>query len=142
MLRFETVHVDGQLGSALDVRQIQKFPSKELRSVRKVRVFGERVVLPAAGVVDGLAAPDARGSVEIEKCTASRTATMLHDKVPIKQNCLHLRQQRVIAVEVGPPRLHHPDFPVLKVGNRAPQKVGLREKVRVENGHEFSARGF
>ena len=110
----------GSSEGAFDVRQIQKLPAIQLRAVRKVRVFGERVVLPAARVVDGLSAPDARGAVEIEKCAASRTPAMLHDKVAIEQNSLHLRQQRVIAVEVSPPRLHHADFLVLKIGNGAP----------------------
>ena len=54
LLRFEAVHIDGQLGSALDVGKIQKFPAVELRAIGKIGVFGERVVLPAAGVFDGL----------------------------------------------------------------------------------------
>ena len=52
LLRFEGVHLHGQLGGALDFRQVEKFPAAELRAVGKVGVFGERVVLPAAGFVD------------------------------------------------------------------------------------------
>ena len=71
LLRLEGVHFHGQLGGAFDLRQVEKFPAAQLRAVGKIGVFGERVVLPAAGFVDGRAAPDARRAVEIEKQPAA-----------------------------------------------------------------------
>ena len=67
---------------------------------------------------------------------------MLHHKVSVQQNRFHLCQQRVIAIQVSPARLHHPDSRILKVWNRAPQKIALRDKIRVENPNKFATRGF
>jgi len=40
----------------------------------------------------------------------SGSSRVLQHKMPIQQNRLHLREQRIIAVNVRPPRLHHPNF--------------------------------
>jgi len=61
LLGFEAVHVHGKLGSAFDLREVEKLPAFELRAIRKIGVLGEGVVLPAAGIVDGFAAPHAGG---------------------------------------------------------------------------------
>ena len=67
LLRFEAVHVHGKFRSTLNFREVQELPALELRAVGEIGVFGEGVVLPAAGGVDGRAAPDARGAIEIEE---------------------------------------------------------------------------
>src|SRR5271167_645762 len=110
LLRFEAVHVDGQFRSAFDLREIEKLPALELRAIGKIGIFGERVVLPAAGFFDGCTAPDACGAVEIEKSAATRARTMLDDEMAVEKNRFNLRKERVIAVEVGPARLHHADL--------------------------------
>ena len=53
LLRFETVHVHGKLGWAFDFGEIEKFPAFKLSAIGKVGVFGERVMLPATGGIDG-----------------------------------------------------------------------------------------
>src|SRR5262245_25655563 len=72
LLRLEAVHVHGKLAGTFDVREIEKFPAFELRSVGKVRIFGQRIVLPPACRVDRGAAPNSRSAVEIEKGAAAR----------------------------------------------------------------------
>ena len=144
LLRFEPVHVHWQLRGAFDLGEIQELPAFQLRAVRKIRVFRERVVLPASSVVNHFAPPHARRAVEIEKRAPSRTCAMLHDKVAIQKNRLDIRQKRIVAVEIRPPRLHHPDFfavaGIQEIRNRAPQKIRLGNKVGIKNRHEFTLR--
>ena len=52
LLRFERGHLDRQFCRTFDILQIDELPAFELRAIGKVGVFGERVVLPAAGFVD------------------------------------------------------------------------------------------
>src|SRR6202167_54621 len=142
LLRFECVHFHRQLGGTLDVRQIKEMPAAELRAVRKVRVFGKRVVLPAAGILHRVAAPDTRSAVEIEEQTAAITRTMLDDEVSVQQNGFDFRQCGIIAIDIAPARLHHGEFSVREIGHRAAQKIRGRNKVRIEDGHKFTVRGF
>src|SRR5262249_40775095 len=100
LLGLKTVHVHGQLGRTLDLRELKKFPALELRAVGKIRVFGERVVLPASCVIDGLAPPHAGRAVKIEKRAAARARSMLYHKVPVKKNRFDVGEQRVVAVEI------------------------------------------
>ena len=48
LLSFEGVHFDGQLGRALDIRQIEESPAAKLCAIGEIGILGERVVLPAA----------------------------------------------------------------------------------------------
>src|SRR5579884_2138597 len=86
LLRFEGVHLNRQLRRALNIRQIQELPAAQLGAIGKVRIFGEGVVLPAAGVFDGAAAPDPGGAIEIEKPAAAGARAMLDDEMAIEQN--------------------------------------------------------
>ena len=54
LLGFEGGHLDGELGGAFDVLQVLELPAHHLGTVAEVGVFGEGVVLPAAGLVDGV----------------------------------------------------------------------------------------
>src|ERR1700752_2082546 len=67
LLRFEAVHVPRQPRRALNFGKIHELPALQLRAIRKVGVLRERIVLPAPGGIDGRAAPDSRGAVEIEE---------------------------------------------------------------------------
>src|SRR5271157_2570194 len=92
LLCFEAVHIDRQFGSALDFREVEKLPALELRAVGKIRVFCEGVVLPTAGFIDGCAAPDSGGAIEIKKRAATRARAMLHDEVAVEKDRFHLRE--------------------------------------------------
>ena len=71
LLGLECGHFNRQFGGALNVLQVYEFPSFELGAVGKVRIFGQRVVLPSTGFFDGAAPPYTGSSVEIEKHIAA-----------------------------------------------------------------------
>ena len=57
LLGLESGHFYGQFSRTLNVLAIDKFPTLELRTIRKIGVFGQRVMFPAAGIVDGSPPP-------------------------------------------------------------------------------------
>ena len=86
LLRFEGVHFHRQFRRAFDFGQVEELPAAKLRAIGKVGVFGERVVLPAARVFDGVAAPDAGRAVEIEKQAAAEARGVLDREVAVEQD--------------------------------------------------------
>src|SRR5271165_172505 len=74
LLGFETVHVHGKFGGTLDVRKIKEFPALQLCAIGEIGVLGQGVVLPAAGGIDGRAAPHAGSAIEIEETAAARAS--------------------------------------------------------------------
>ena len=142
LLRLEGVHFHGQLGGAFDIGQIEKSPAAELRAIGKIGVFGERVVLPAAGIVDGGAAPDAGGAVEIEEASAAGARAVLDDEMAVEQDALDLGQRRVVAIQVGPARLDHADLGIGEIGQRAAQEIRRGQEIGVEDGDEFAGGGL
>ena len=52
LLHLEAVGFDRQLRRALDARDINEFPALQLRAIAEIGIFGQRVVLPSAGIVD------------------------------------------------------------------------------------------
>ncbi len=138
LLGFEGGHFDGQLGRALDLGQVFELPAGHLRAVAEVGVFSERVVLPAAAIGDGLAAPHAGGAVEVEVLAGAGAGAVLQNKVPVEQDGLDLGQHAVVAVEVGPAGLHHADLGLGEVMDDLHEPVGRRHKVGVEDGDELA----
>src|SRR5437867_8893260 len=67
LLRFEPVHVHRQLRRRHYVGQKNKSPAGKLSAIAKIEIFAERVVLPAARLLDARLAPEPGGAVEIEK---------------------------------------------------------------------------
>ena len=67
LLGLESVHFNGQFCRADNVWKIEKIPADHLSPVTEIGVFRQRVVLPATCGFNGLAPPDSRRSVEIEK---------------------------------------------------------------------------
>ncbi len=138
LLGLEGGHLDGQLGGALDLGQVFELPAGHLRAVAQVGVFGERVVLPAAAVGDGLDAPHAGRAVEVEEVAGADARAVLQHKVAVEQDGLNLGQHAVVAIEVRPAGLHHADLRLGKVVNHLHQPVGRGHKVGVEDGHELA----
>ena len=93
LLGLERGHFDRQLGRTFDILQVNKFPSLELRPVRQVGIFGQSVVLPAAGFLDRAAPPHSRCAVEIEEDATARPSGMLQNEVPVQQNGFDLGQK-------------------------------------------------
>jgi len=133
LLRLERVHLDRQLGRRHQVRQEHELPAARLGAVAEVEVLGQRVVLPAAGIDDGGAAPDPGGAVEVEEQAGAVAAAVLQHEVRVEQDRLDLGQQRVIGVDVAPPRLYHRDLGIDEERHRALQEVGARDEVGVED---------
>jgi hypothetical protein len=52
LLGLETVHVDRQLGGRNNVGKENKFPTSQLRSIAKIEIFTECVVLPTTRLLD------------------------------------------------------------------------------------------
>ena len=139
LLALEGVHLHRQFGRRHVVGQEDELPALQLGAVAEVEVLGERVVLPAAAVDDRLAPPDAGGAVEVEEAAAAVAAAVLEHEVPVEEDRLDLREQRVVLVEVAPARLHHRHLVVGEVVDGLLQEVGPRDEVGVEDGDELAA---
>jgi hypothetical protein len=63
-------------------------------------------------------------------------------EMAVEQNGLDFGQQRVVAVDVGPARLHHADLGIGEVMDALHQKIGRRNKIGVKDGDEFAFGGF
>src|SRR5713226_6117610 len=117
-------------------------PATKLRAVGKVGVLGKRVVLPAAGVFDGGAAPDASSAVEIEKKAAAESRGVFDDEVTVEKNSFHFGERGIVTIHVAPARLRHRQLCVGKVRDGAAEEICRGNEIGVENGDEFAGRGF
>ena len=90
LLRLERVHLDRHFGRRDDVGHEHEPPAAQLRAVAEVEILGQRVVLPAAGVVDRRAPPDAGRAVEIEEAPAAVAAAVLEHEMAVEQDRLDL----------------------------------------------------
>ena len=140
LLRFECSHLDRKLGGTFHVLQIDELPSFELGAIGEIGVLGERVVLPAAGFVDGGAPPHAGGAVEVEEQPGACAAGVLEHEVAIEQNGFDFGQKGIVAVDVGPAGLHHADLGIGEVMNSAQQEIFRGSEVGVEDGDELTLR--
>ena len=140
LLRLEGVHLDRDFRGGDDVGNEHEPPAAKLRAVAQVQVLGQRVVLPATRVVDGDPAPDASGAVEVEEPAPTMASAVLEHEVAIEENRLDLGEQRVVLIDVTPPGLNHGHARVREVGHQAREKIGQRQEVGVEDGHELTAR--
>ncbi len=140
LLRLERVHLDRHFGRRDEIGDEHELPAAQLSAVAQVQVFGQRVVLPAAGVVDRRAAPDAGRPVEVEEAARAIAPAVFEDEMPVEQDRLDLRQQRVVLVDVAPARLHHRDAVAGEIRHHPQQEIGGRDEVGVENRDELAAR--
>ncbi len=99
-------------------------------------------MLPAPGVHDRGAPQNSGCPVEVEEAAAEEARETLEHEVAVEEDGLSTGQERVVAVEVIPPPLHHPDPRVGEVVDRLLQEIGLRNKIGIENGDELALRRF
>src|SRR6478672_6514624 len=99
-------------------------------------------MLPTAGGIDGRAAPDTGSTVEIEEGTAARARAVFHYEMAVEKNGFDLREQGIVAIEIGPASLRHADGGILEIGNGAAEKIGFGNEVGVKDGDKFAARGL
>src|SRR5262245_2229269 len=113
LLRAERPDVDGQLGGTHEVGHEQELPSRELRAVGEVEIFGQRVGRPTAGVLDGLPPPNPRGAVEIEERPRAVARRVLENEMSVEVERLQPREQREVVVEMPPARLDETNLLIL-----------------------------
>src|SRR5580692_6174767 len=101
--------LDGQFGRTMEARQVDELPAFELSSVAKVRILGQRIVLPATRVVDHFASQYSGGPVEIEEVPGARSGTVFQNEVAIEEEALHFCEEVEVAVEIAPTCLHDAD---------------------------------
>ena len=97
-------------------------------------------MLPTARRFDRRAPPDASGSVEIEKPAGEMPAAVLDHEVSIENDRLHLRQKRVLAIDVSPAHLHHADFRIAEVVHDIVEEIRRRYKVGIKDRNQFAGR--
>src|SRR5262249_31504577 len=122
------------------VEQVNKLPAHQLRAEAEVSVFSQRVMLPAATHLDGLAAPDAGGAVEIEKSAGAIPCRLFDDEVTVEHDGLKTCQQIVLAVDVRPAHLRATDERVSKEVDELAQAVRLGNEVGVEDREQLAFR--
>ena len=127
-------HLRRQLRRGRVLRQVDELPALELGAVAQVQIFGQRVVLPAAGIVDGGPTPDAGRAVEVHESAAAVAGGVLDHEVAVEEDRLALGQQAGVAVEVVPADLDHADLVVGEVVDHVVEQVGRRDEVGVEDG--------
>src|SRR5262249_26196515 len=140
LLAFEGVHVHRHFRGGDDLGQEDELPSLQLGPIGQVEIFGQRVMLPTARLIDGAAAPDSRRAVEVEEAAGAVAGGVLDDEVPIEKNRLRLGQDRELPVEMAPAHLDHPDLVVAEKGNRSLQEIRRGDEVGIEYGDELSPR--
>ncbi len=138
LLRLEGVHFRRQFRRRGQVRQEHEPPALELRSVRKVQVLGQRVVLPTARVVDGRATPRAGRAVEAHEPLAAVAGHVLDGEMAVQQNRLRAGQQAVVAIEMVPAGLHHTDRGIGEVVDRPLENRRVGHEIGVEDRDELA----
>src|SRR4051794_33651265 len=95
-------------------------------------------MLPSTGIFYRLTAPHAGCAIEVKEDMAARASTMLENEMPIEQDGFHIGEERIVAVEMRPARLHHSDFWIGKMMNDAHEPVLRRAEVSVEDSDELA----
>ncbi len=140
LLRFEAVHVHWQFRRRHDIGEENEPPAFELRAIAEVEVLGERVMLPATGLLNAGFAPETGGAVEVEKAPASAARHLFEEKVAVEEHRLHAGEKRVAAIEVAPAGLDHADFRIGEKVDGRLEQLRLWDKVGVEDANEFPPR--
>ena len=139
LLCLECVNVVRNFSRNNHVEHELHLPTSELRTVRKVHVFGERIAFPAATAVNGFLTPYACGTVEVHKELAPATCGLFNHKVTVNTDGLGESKTGFGAVQVAPASLDETDFLVHdEVGNRLQEEVFFRNEVGIEDGEEFT----
>src|ERR1035438_9424493 len=142
LLHLESVHFHGKFRRAVQARHVDELPAFQLRAVTEVGIFGERIVLPAAGVLNRLAAQNTGRAVEVEEVARARASPVLQDEVPVQQHGFHFGEEAVIAIQIAPAGLHDADSRVGEMLDGAREEIRRRDEIGIENGDEFACGGL
>ncbi len=102
LLLFEAGDFRRELGGGEEFGEENELPAAELGAVGEIDIFGESVVLPAAGIFDGLFAPSARGAVEVDETSGAVAGGMFDHEVAVEEDGLATGEHGLGTVEVRP----------------------------------------
>src|SRR3989304_6517949 len=108
LLALEGAHRDRNLRGRDHVGQEHEAETRELSPIGKIHVFGQRVVLPPAPYLDGLAAPEPGGAVEIEEGPGAVAPALLPHAMGVEKTPLDSGQEPIGIVDMSPAGLDHP----------------------------------
>ena len=131
LLRFETIHVYRQLRRGHHIGQENKSPARKLGSIAKIEILAQGVVLPAAGLLDADAPPQAGRPVEIEKTSTPAPRRLFQQQVAIQKHRLHAREQGIAAIQMSPARLDHANLWIGEKMNGTLEEIARRHEVGV-----------
>ena len=126
------MNVRGELTGTDDVRHVRDTPPRELRAVAQVEIFGDRVVLPAAGIRDALRAQHGASAVEAEEEASVVAAGLLDGELRVESHHRRACERRVLLVEIAPARLGNADLRIAHVRKHRANEVVRNHEVRVE----------
>src|SRR5437762_5008399 len=139
LLGFEGIDLDRNCCRRFFIQQVNKAPAHQLRAETQVRVFSQRVVLPAAAQLDRFAAPDPGGAVKVEEVSGAITRRLLNYKVAVEHDGLQTSQEVVRPVNVPPTHLRTTDCRVSEVMHQLAEEIRFRHKVSVKDRNQFTA---
>src|SRR5207247_9827973 len=117
-----------------------KVHSGDLRAISYIGVFGLRIVLPSARAFDCGPPPNACRAVEVEESSGEMTSAVFDDEVAVKNHRLHLREQRIFAIDMTPTRLNHSNLRIAEIIHNVFEKIRRGNEVRIENRNQFACR--
>src|SRR5262249_23178849 len=113
-----------------------------LGTITEIGVFRKRFVLPTPCRLDRSAAPDTGGPVKIKKPAGKKPAAMLDHEMAIKNDGLYLRQERIFAINMPPPHLHHTDCRVAEIVHNILQKIRRGYEIGIKDCNQLTRRQF
>ena len=131
----------GKFGRGDHVREEDELPAGELRAITQIEIFGQRVVLPAARLLDADCPPEPGRAVEIEEAAAAAARRLFEQEMAIQEHRLHPREQGIAAVQMAPAGLDHPDFRIGEEMDRLAQQIRLRNEIGIEDTDEIALGG-
>ena len=97
--------------------------------------------MPIPSVFNTRLSPYPSRAVEINEEPCFVADRLFNHEMSVKRHCLCSRQKRVLAVEMLPPRLHHPNFFVrIEIRQSLKKEFFARDKVCIEDRDKL-ARG-
>jgi len=140
VLLLERRHLHWQFGGHGYFRHAEPLPADNLCPVAKVGVFDESVTLPAASGFDARSPPNAGRAIENGRQARPVACDVLDGKVRIQHQRHRARDRIIVLVQVRPACLHPAHIgPSYERRYRPLQKIGCRDKIRVEDGNKGAA---
>jgi len=139
LLHLERADRGRDLGTDRDIVQKDESPARHLCPVAEVEVLGQRIRLPTPGLGHAIPPPHARSAVEVEEASTHVSPALLVQEVAVEVERLCVRKPVLVAVQVIPAGLHHPDRWVTERREKLPDQVRVGHEVRVQDEQEFAS---